>query len=309
MPLTGTYAVSADLAGTIQFALQKRVIPVIRQELMFAQFAQEGRIEQGSDRLRFVKIGDVAESTATLPDEIGNPAVEALPLFTYVEITPVEIGRLWGISRREQNISAFDMVNLARDRIAYDAARRIDTIVRDVLATGGVVMYAQTTGPNVARTDLGATDTIKMNDARLWLIKRDAADMPARDMVAVTHPFVVGDLMADTTATSGWVPLHQYQPEAIFNGEIGKAYGTRFVTTTRAKTVTSTVTVYLSFVGIGPWCVGTAALQDLQFRFVDGPDKSDPLNRTTLIGYYMDMGAGLLDTTRYIRYESAATVV
>lgn len=306
MPLTGTYAVSADLAGTIQFALQKRVIPVIRQELMFAQFAQEGRIEQGSDRLRFVKIGDVAESTATLPDEIGNPAVEALPLFTYVEITPTEIGRLWGISRREQNISAFDMVNLARDRIAYDAARRIDTIVRDVLATGGTVMYAN---GRASRAALVAGDNLKMNDARLWLIKRDAADMPARDMVAVTHPFVVGDLMNDTTATSGWVPLHQYQPEAVFNGEIGKAYGTRFVTTTRAKTVTSTVTVYLTFVGIGPWCVGTASLQDLQFRFVDGPDKSDPLNRTTLIGYYMDMGAGLLDTTRYIRFESAATVV
>jgi N4-gp56 family major capsid protein len=306
MPLTGTYAVSADLAGTIQFALQRRVIPVVRQELMFAQFAQEGRIEQGSDRLRFVKIGDVAEVSTTLPDEISNPSVEALPLFSFVEITPVEIGRLWGLSRREQNISAFDMVNLARDRIAYDAARRIDTIVRDVLFTGGVVMYA---AGRASRAALTAPDVLKMNDARLWLIKRDAADLPARDMVAVTHPFVVGDLMNDTTAVSGWQPLHQYSPDAIFNGEIGRAYGTRFVTTTRAKTVASTVTVYVTFVGIGPWAIGTAALQDLQFRFVDGPDKSDPLNRTTLIGYYMDFGAGLLDTTRYIRFESAATTV
>jgi hypothetical protein len=33
------------------------------------------------------------------------------------------------------------------------------------------------------------------------------------------------------------------------------------------------------------------------------------LDRTTLLGYYMDFGAGLIDTTRYIRYESAATVV
>lgn len=303
------YVVSGDLAGTIQYALQKRVIPVIRQELMFAQFAQPGRIEPGTDRLRFVKFPDVAEATTLLPDEISSPAVEALPLLSYVEISTQEIGRVWGISRRARNMSAFDLVSLARDRIAYDAARRIDTIVRDVLATGGTVMYAQTTGPNLVRTDLGATDLLKMNDARLWLIKRDAMDLPARDMVAVTHPFVVGDLMNDTATGNGWVPLHQYAPEAIFNGEIGKAFGTRFVTTTRSKSVASTTTVYLTFVGIGPWCVGTATLDDLQFRYVAGPDKTDPLDRTTLLGYYMDYGAGLIDTTRYIRYESAATAV
>ena len=303
------YTISGDLAGTIQYALQKRVIPVVRQELIFAQFAQSGRIEAGTDRLRFVKFPDVGEVSTTLPDEVSSPAVEALPLLSYVEITSTEIGRVFGLSKRALNLSAFDLVNLARDRIAYDAARRIDTIVRDVLATGGTVMYAQTTGPNVARTDLGATDLIKMGDARLWLIKRDAMDLPARDMVAVTHPFVVGDLMADTTSVSGWVPLHQYQPEAIFNGEIGKAYGTRFVTTTRSKIVASTTTVYLTFIGIGPWCVGTATIEDLKFKFVSGSDKTDPLDRTTLIGYYMDMGAGLIDTTRYIRYESAATTV
>ena len=146
------YVVSGDLAGTIQYALQKRVIPVIRQELMFAQFAQPGRIEPGTDRLRFVKFPDVSEVSTTLPDEISSPAVEALPLLSYVEITTQEIGRVWGISRRARNMSAFDLVSLARDRIAYDAARRIDTIVRDVLATGGTVMYAQTTGPNTQRT-------------------------------------------------------------------------------------------------------------------------------------------------------------
>lgn len=300
------YTVSGDLAGTIQYALQKRVIPVVRQELIFAQFAQESRIEAGSDRLRFVKFPDVSEVSTTLPDEVSSPAVEALPLLSYVEITTSEIGRVWGLSKRSLNISAFDLVSLARDRIAYDAARRIDTIVRDVLAAGGTVMYAFQRANRAAIT---ATDFIKMNDARLWLVKRDAMDLPARDMVAITHPFVVGDLMNDTTATSGWVPLHQYNPEGIFNGEVGKAYGTRFVTTTRAKTVASTTTVYLTFVGVGPWCIGTAAIEDLKFKFVSGSDKTDPLDRTTLLGYYMDFGAGLIDTTRYIRFESAATTV
>ena len=302
------YVVSGDLAGTIQFALQKRVIPVIRQELMFAQFAQPGRIEPGTDRLRFVKFPDVTEVTTTLPDEVSSPAVEALPLLSYVEITTSEIGRVWGISRRARNMSAFDLVSLARDRIAYDAARRIDTIVRDVLAAGGTAMYP-TIGGHTTRATLVQTDLISLSDARKWLVKRDAMDLPARDMVAVTHPFVVGDLMADTTATTGWVPLHQYVPEAIFNGEIGKAYGTRFVTTTRAKTVASNITVYQTYVGLGPWCIGSATLDDLQFRYVAGPDKSDPLDRTTLLGYYMDYGAGLIDTTRYIRFESAATTV
>lgn len=305
------YTISGDLAGTIQYALQKRVIPVVRSQLKFAQLTQEGRIEPGTDRLRFVKFPDVAESTAVLPDEVSSPAIEALPLLSYVEITPTEIGRVFGISRRARNLSAYDLVELARDRLAFDAARRIDTIVRDVLATGGVVMYG---GDATSRVTVDATDTLKMVDARKWLVKREAADLPGNSMVAITHPFVVGDLMSDTTAGTGWLPLQsQAGRDGILNGEVGSAYGTRFVTTTRAKTIAGAgaggITVYLTFVGVGPWAIGSATVEDLKFRFVTGPDKTDPLDRTTLLGYYMDYGAGLIETTRYIRFESAATAV
>lgn len=308
-----TYAISTDFSNTILPALQQRVIPKIREELRFAQVARPGRIAAGTNLLRFFKTTDVAESATTLPDEISTPTIEALPLFTTVDITPTEIGRVWGISRRAKNLSLFDLVQIARDTIGYDAARRIDTIVRDVLVTGGVAMYA---GGRVSRVTVATGDTLKMNDARRWLVKMDALNLNANGMVAITHPFVVGDLMADTTAVGGWQTVNVYGGQGgsgILNGEVGRAYGTSFVTTTRSKILTGAgaggISVYLTFVGVGPNNVGSATVEDLQFRYVTGPDKKDPLDRTTLIGYYMDYGAGLIDSTSYIRYESDATAI
>lgn len=308
-----TYAISSDFANTIQPALQRRVLPKIREELRFAQLAREGRIDRGNDRLRFFKTTDVAESSTVLPDEVSTPTIEALPLFTTVDITPVEIGRVWGISRRARNLSLFDLTEIARDTIGYDAARRIDTIVRDVLVAGGTVMYA---GDAVSRVTVDATDTLKMNDARRWLIKLDGMNLPNDGLVAITHPFVVGDLMADTTAPGGWQTVNVYGGAGgggILNGELGRAYGTRFVTTTRSKTYTGAgaggITVYVTLIGVSPRVVGTATVEDLEFSYNNRPDKKDPLNRTALLGYYMDFGAGLIQSTDYIRFESAATAI
>jgi len=307
-----TFAISSDFANTIQPALQKKVLPKIREELRFAQLAREGRIDRGSDRLRFFKTTDVAESTAVLPDEISQPTIEALPLFTTVDITPTEIGRVWGISRRAKNLSLYDLVDIARDTIGYDASRRIDTIVRDVLLTGGTVMYA---GAATSRITVGAGDTLKMNDARRWLVRLDSMNLPSDGLVAITHPFVVGDLMADTAAPGGWQTVNVYggSGQGILNGELGRAYGTRFVTTTRSKAYAGAgaagATVYVTFVGVSPRVIGSATVTDLEFKYNAQSDKSDLLNRKTLLGYYMDYGAGLIESTQYIRFESGATSV
>lgn len=308
-----TFAISSDFSNTILPALQQRVIPKIREELRYAQLARPGRIEPGTDRLRFFKTTDVAEVATNLPDEVSTPTIEALPLFTTVDITAVEIGRAWGISRRARNLSLFDLVTIARDTIGYDAARRIDTIVRDVLVGSGVVMYA---GSATSRVTVGAAMVLTMADARKFLIKLDSLNVNANSQAVITHPFVVGDLMADTASPGGWQTVNVYGGNggnAILNGEVGRAYGFRFLTTTRSKVFTGAgaagANVYVSLVGVGPSNVGAATVTDLQFKFVTGSDKIDPLDRKTILGYYMDFGAGIIDGTTFIRFESGATAV
>lgn len=170
-------------------------------------------------------------------------------------------------------------------------------------------------GSATSRVTVAAGDTLKMNDARRWLVKLDAMNLPNDGLVAITHPFAVGDLMADTASPGGWQTVNVYggSGQGILNGELGRAYGTRFVTTTRSKIFTGAgaagANVYVTLVGVSPRVVGTAAVEDLQFRYVQGPDKTDPLDRTTLLGYYMDYGAGLIESTQYIRFEHGATAI
>ena len=61
------------------------------------------------------------------------------------------------------------------------------------------------------------------------------------DYVAIIHPYVAYDLMM--AAGDAWMDVHKYaSPENIYNGEIGKLGGVRFVETTEAKIVSNKAT-------------------------------------------------------------------
>lgn len=307
----------ADLAAAITFELRKQTIPVVRQELRYAQFGQDGMLVPGTDTVKFIKYPDIAALGTTAnyqlnADEQTSPAAEALPAISSVTITSTPYGRVVGISRRAGLYSPIDLVAHAKDTIAYDAARLIDTIVRDTVTAGGTVMYA---AGRASRVTVAAGDNMKMNEARLWLTKLRALDLNTDNPVAVTHPFVVGDLMAETTTPGGWQNAHVYaQDGSLFNGEVGKAYSVRFITTTRGKVFTGAgaggIDVYASMVGMGPWSHGKTSIESLRFTAVPAqPDHADPLGLKWLLGFAVDYGCAVLDSTKFIRFESAATSV
>jgi hypothetical protein len=63
-------------------------------------------------------------------------------------------------------------------------------------------------------------------------LKRQNAPKIGDSYVAIVHPDVACDLMA----SEEWIEAHKYaQPENIYNGEIGKIAGVRFVESTEAK--------------------------------------------------------------------------
>jgi len=304
-----TLTTTGSLANAVTFKLAEKTIPIVRAALIYAQFGQDGKLLPGTNILRFIKKPDLPADTTYLSDEVSNPASEALPAITNVDISTNEIGRVVSISRRAGNISPLELVDWAKDTLAFDAARRIDYECRTALSTGGTAFYAN----GVARGTLNTT--FSMAFARKGLIKLQALDLDTTgDVIAVTHPFVVGDVMADTTAGTGWTAAHQYRPDNFFNGEVGKAYNLRFATTTRALIFAgagaAAADVYTTYAGLGPWAFGKASIEDLRFTAVSPtPDHADALGRTWKLGYYMDFGSGVLDSTKFLRMESTATAV
>jgi N4-gp56 family major capsid protein len=122
--------------------------------------------------------------------------------------------------------------------LGRQAGLTLDTITRNVLQSGTNVWYAPKEDGTVvkSRSELDTTCTLSVD-----LIKQVVADLKANnapkingDYVAIIHPYVAYDLMSDPE----WIEAHKYAtPENIYEGEIGKVAGVRFVETSEAKVI------------------------------------------------------------------------
>ena len=74
-------------------------------------------------------------------------------------------------------------------------------------------------------------------DQAATALKAQNADAIGESYVAIVHPYVAYDLRRNPE----WIDVHKYStPENIYNGEIGKLAGVRFIETSEAKIWTGT---------------------------------------------------------------------
>ena len=149
-------------------------------------------------------------------------------------------------------VMASDMLELtAIDNIGVEttellggqAGRTLDTITRDVLCAGTQVIYAPAIVGDVevetqAREEI--TTDCKLSVRLLYEAARQLKAMNAnlvdgQNYVAIINQDTAYDLMVHDKM---WRDVHTYSAEQeIFNGELGKIAGFRFVESTEAKTI------------------------------------------------------------------------
>ena len=127
---------------------------------------------------------------------------------------------------------------MATKLLGSQAGRTLDTISREVLVGGTNVQYAE--GQVSARCQLqggkseGENHYLTVDAVRkaVRFLKNQNAEKIDGAYVAIIHPDCAYDLMSDPN----WRFPHQYaEPSAIFEGEIGKIEGVRFIESTEAK--------------------------------------------------------------------------
>ena len=127
---------------------------------------------------------------------------------------------------------------MATKLLGSQAGRTLDTISREVLVGGTNVQYAE--GQVSARCQLkggksaGENHYLTVDAVRkaVRFLKNQNAEKIDGAFVAIIHPDCAYDLMSDPN----WRYPHQYaEPSAIFEGEIGKLEGVRFIESTEAK--------------------------------------------------------------------------
>ena len=207
--------------------------------------------------------------------------------------------------------------------IGSQAGRTLDTVTREKLAAGTNVMYQPTpssTGETAVTSRAGLTAknvlTVKEVFRAAAALKAANAKPINGDFVAIIHPYVAYDLMME--AGDQWIDIQKYQhPENIYNGEIGKIGGVRFVQTTEAKIWKGTAdkcadgvavfgTLFIAANAYGKTSVNGGGLETIVKQKGSG-GTSDPLDQRSTIGWKAVKTAEILTEEYMIRVESGSS--
>lgn len=235
----------ASLSSENKTYWDRALIELAAPELVHDQFAQQRDIPNGNGKtIEFRQFDPLPEITSPLTEGV-TPEGQSLS----VNAMTAAVSQYGGYVTTSDvlDMTALDpVVAQATKLIARQAGETLDTITRDIINAGTNVLYAigKTSGTvNSARPTsrgaLGYTSgvtnynlTVEDIKAAVRALKRQDAPTIRGDYVGIIHPDVAYDLMKDPE----WLDPKKYvDTQDIYNGEIGKLYGVRFIENTRAK--------------------------------------------------------------------------
>jgi len=194
------------------------------------------------------------------------------------------------------------------------AAETLDEIVRNVVVAGTNVYRVNS---RATRGAVAAGDNL--NGATMRRVRQVMARNNVKQMagmgayLGIIHPDVSYDVMSD----SGWINANQYAgSQKLFDGEIGKLYGVRYIETTKAPIwagagagsidVYGTIILGANAYGV-PDIAGSSKPETIVKPLGSG-GTGDPLNQVATIGWKAYLATVRLDELCILRVESAASV-
>ena len=203
--------------------------------LIHDQFGQKRPIpKNGGKTINFRKFVSLGKSLTPITEGV-TPAGKKLEA-TNIEATVAQYGDFVTLSDMLDMTAIDPVVVEATKVVGRQAGLTLDTITRNVIQGGTNVFYApKGDGTAVsARSGLDATCKLTVDVVKkvVAYLKKSNAPKINGYYVGIIHPFAAADLMSDPE----WKYPHQYaDPKDIYEGEIGKLAGVRFVESTEAK--------------------------------------------------------------------------
>jgi N4-gp56 family major capsid protein len=301
---TGNESLSAEMKTYYSDYLIDHAKP----NLVHDQFGQKHPIpKNGGKKIEFRKFMPFAKATTPLKEGV-TPDGGSLSVTT-VSAEIAQYGYYVTMSDILQ-LTAIDNTLVETTKLlGSQAGSTLDTITREVLSSGTSVMYS---GGAEAREALGDENKLTVDDiykAARFLKSQNAPKING-GYVAIVHPDVAYDLMRDEE----WIDVHKYSAATnIFEGEIGKLGGVRFVESTEAKIfakgagnkdVYSTLVLGANAYGVTELSGG--GLQHIVKQLGSG-GTADPLNQRATAGWKATKVAEILVQNYMIRIESVST--
>jgi len=221
---------SAGLTDEMKTYYSDYLIDNAVPKLVHDQFGQKHPIpKNGGKTIEFRKYSPLPKLTTPLQEGV-TPDGQSLNMST-VEATVAQYGGYITLSDMLMLTAIDNNLVQATKLLGAQAGATLDTITREVLNGGTNVIFS---GGKEAREDLDANSLLTVDDIKkaVRLLKSQNAEKINGDWVGIINPDVAYDLTNDPA----WKDVKTYSdPGGIYEGEIGKLYGVRFVETTEAK--------------------------------------------------------------------------
>lgn len=299
-----------DLSHEMKTYYSDYLIDTAGPELVHDQFGQKRPVPQnGGKVIEFRRWSPLPKAVTPLNEGV-TPDGQALDVTT-VTATVRQYGG-WVLLTDLLKLTAIDNTLVeATKMIGSQAGRTLDTITREVINAGTNVVYAG--GQVTARANLTSAMTLSMKDIynAARVLKTFNAKKIDGSYIAIIHPNVSYDLMT----SEDWIDVNKYSNAVtIFEGEIGKLGGVRFIETTEAKVFkgagSSSADVYATLV-IGENAYGVTSVDGGGLEHIVKQNGSsgtaDPLNQRSTVGWKSSKTAEILVQEYMVRIESGAT--
>lgn len=311
-----------DLSAGMKSYYDTALLEYAKETFIYQQLGEVQNLPQGHGKIvewrKINKLPDIdvlQEAVIPKGKKLGESAVTA-------EIT--EYGAYVTISDVIDLHHVDPILQKATERLAYAAGLTYEKLIRNELSMCTNVMYAE------VLTDDGTVESIPQTRAELLtavkagkncnltprmvakaantLVKANAPKYSGNEYLGVLNPSNTFDLRQ----SDEWIEYHKYaSPTEIYNGEVGKLHGVRFVETTLAPVIKPegvTHAIYQPMIfGKGAFAVVDPAGAGMRMIHKSFADIGGPLEQFCTVGVKFAMGTKILYPEYMVVIECGST--
>lgn len=258
----------------------------------------------------------IALQKTTLP-ESSDPDTVAMGAPTVVNVSPLEKGMSTVTTVRLTDLAYSDVAMRRGVIVGRNMIDTIDDLVKDIYDTGtnvttleaGTEKFTANNVNAIAKADVLKGDVVADTVARLRA--RNVMPKVNDDFVAVAHPHVTRDLMREGVTAASWFYTHANGGDlaAVYNGEVGRYLGARFVESPKVNKITNTNTPAASV--YTTYFLGQEAVVEhvvTEPRIVVGNIGRDSFGRFFHVGWYGHLGWSLYRPEPLELVKTSATI-
>lgn len=299
-----------NLSAEMKTFYSSYLIDLAKAKLVHDQFGQKHNIpKNGGKTIEFRKYSPLPKATTPLTEGV-TPSGQPLNVST-VTATVKQYGDFVPLTDMLLLTAIDNNLVQALKLLGNQAGSTLDTVTREVINGGTCVQYAEGQVTSRAALTQDMKLTVKAIKLAARFLKKQNAPTIEGSYVAIINQ----DISYDLTNDPEWVEWSKYTaPEHMFNGEIGRVAGVRFVETSEAKIFAKAgangIDVYSTLVigdnAYGVTNVEGGGLQTIVKQLGSG-GAGDPLNQRATAGWKAVKTAERLVEQYMMRIETGST--